>query len=75
MKPAITYLPLGSSALYSPLYSIIDENVKIGKNAKVGQEKEQGKGIAVVGRNVVVGDGATIEGGQIIDKDVAKEGK
>ena len=56
-------------------YSIIDENVKIGKNAKVGQEKEQGKGIAVVGRNVVVGDGATIEGGQIIDKDVAKEGK
>ena len=56
-------------------YSIIDENVCIGNNVKIGQPKEDGKGIAVVGRGVVVEDGATVNGGLIIDKDVMKEGK
>ena len=55
-------------------YSIIDENVHIGKGVRVGCAKSEGKGIAVVGRNVQVGDGTTIEGGKIIDKDLVKEG-
>ena len=56
-------------------YSIIDENVKICQKARVGQPKAEEKGIAVVGRNTVVGKGVVIEGGKIIDKDVIKEGK
>ena len=55
-------------------YSIIDENVNVGKNAQIGQQKTDGKGIAVVGRNTNIGDGVIIEGGQIVDKDIAKEG-
>ena len=56
-------------------YSIIDENVKICKNARIGQVMADGKGIAVVGRNTVVGEDAVVDGGKIIDKDVVKEGK
>ena len=32
------------------------------------------KGIAVLSRNITVQDGATVEGGAIIDKDVLKGG-
>ena len=51
-------------------YSIIDERTVIGKNAKIGDEKESGKGIALIGRDLVVGDNLSVEGGAIIDKDV-----
>ena len=51
-------------------YSILDENVKVSKNAKVGEEKTTDKGIAVIGRNVTVGEGLTVEGGSMIDSDV-----
>ncbi len=54
-------------------YAIIDENVKICKGARVGEPKENGKGIAVVGRNTKVYEGAIVEGGKIVDKDVVKE--
>ena len=56
-------------------YSIIDENVKICQNARIGQVMADGKGIAVVGRNTIVGEDAVVAGGKIIDKDVVKEGK
>lgn len=56
-------------------YSIIDENVSISKNARVGQPKTDNKGIAVIGRNTVIGKDAIVEGGKIIDKDVVKEDK
>ncbi len=56
-------------------YSIIDEMVNIGNGAKVGEPIDSGKGIAVLGRNIEVADGATIEGGLIIDKSVSKEDK
>ena len=56
-------------------YSIIDENVKICQNARIGQVMADGKGIAVVGRNTIVGEDAVVAGGKIIDKDVIKEGK
>ena len=51
-------------------YSIIDENTVISKNAKIGEPKESGKGIALLGRNITIGEGVSIAGGEIIDKDV-----
>lgn len=56
-------------------YSIIDENTCIGKNVKVGEVKDNKKGIAVLGRNVTVEDGCVIEGGAMIDQNVTKEAK
>ena len=51
-------------------YAIIDENVTIGSGAIIGEKKEDGKGIALVGRGVNIPDGAKIEGGAIIDNNV-----
>ena len=56
-------------------YSIIDENTVVGKNARIGCEKDKGKGIAVLSRNISVGDGVVIDGGAMIDKDVVKGDK
>ncbi len=56
-------------------YSIIDENTIIGKGAKVGEPKDSGKGIALLGRNIRIDDGASVEGGKIVDKDVVKGDK
>ena len=55
-------------------YSIIDENTVICANAKVGEPKESNKGIAVVGRNLIVVSDAVVEGGAMIDKDVSNGG-
>lgn len=49
--------------------AIIDENVTVEKNARVGKENDEHK-IAVLGRDVVVGEGATVEAGEIVDKNV-----
>ncbi len=49
--------------------SIIDENVSIGENAKVGKVNDE-KLISVIGRDVVVSDGATVKAGDIIDKNI-----
>ena len=58
-------------------YSIIDEEVTIGKNAVVGEviekaSKLEGKtsGITVLGRGITVGDGKSVPAGEIIDKNV-----
>ena len=58
-------------------YSIIDEEVTIGKNAVVGDviekaSKLEGKtsGITVLGRGIIVGDGKSVPAGEIIDKNV-----
>lgn len=56
-------------------YSIIDENTVVGKNARVGSAKINGSDITVLGRNIKVGEGAVIEGGAMIDKDVCAESK
>ena len=56
-------------------YSIIDENVIIGKNSVVGECECAGKGIAVVGRNSILPDGAVVAGGEIIEKELVKGGK
>lgn len=54
-------------------YSIIDENVKVGDGAKIGEPKNLGKGITVLGRNLTVSDKVTVSGGKIIDKDVKED--
>lgn len=56
-------------------YSIIDENTVIKKGSKIGEPKENGKGIAVLNRNIVVEENSVIEGGAMIDKDVSKGDK
>lgn len=53
-------------------YAIIDEKITVGKNAVIGEPESSGKGIAVLGREITVEDGATVEGGKIIDKNVYK---
>ena len=53
-------------------YAIIDEKITVGKNAVIGETQSSGKGIAVLGREITVEDGATVEGGKIIDKNVYK---
>lgn len=54
-------------------YSIVDENVKVGDGAKIGEPKNLGKGITVLGRNLTVSDKVTVSGGKIIDKDVKED--
>ena len=56
-------------------YAIVDENTFIGKNVKIGEEKSAGKGIAVIGRELSVGDNVTVEGGAMIEKSLTKEDK
>lgn len=58
-------------------YSIIDEEVTVGKNSVVGAEKTEackveGKtsGITVLGRGISVTDGKKVTAGEIVDKDV-----
>ncbi len=51
-------------------YSIIDEGVNIGKDAIIGEVKESGKGITVLGRNIEVGAGVKVSGGKILDSNV-----
>ena len=55
-------------------YSIIDEDVTVGTNAVVGEDKATAKGIAVLGRGIAVGKGASVAAGNIVDKDI-KEGE
>ena len=49
-------------------YSIIDTNVEIGAGAVVGAAKERAKGITVIGEDVKVTNGATVEDGAIISE-------
>lgn len=51
-------------------YSIIDEDVIVGENAAVGEARETAKGIAVLGRNVLIGKDAKISAGAMIDKNI-----
>ena len=47
-------------------YAILDENVTVGKNAAIGEDRASAAGIAVVGADVVVPDGAVIAAGAMI---------
>ena len=56
-------------------YAIIDEDVTVSRGAVIGEERTSKKGIAVLGRNIVVEEGASLPGGNIVDKNVLKGGK
>ncbi len=56
-------------------YSIIDVNTNIGANVTIGKDGEKNGKITVLGRNITVEDGATIECGAMVDSAVKKEGK
>ena len=49
-------------------YSIIDTGVEIGAGATVGAARESAKGITVIGEDVKVSSGATVEDGAIISE-------
>ncbi len=51
-------------------YSIIDENVSVGRNAKIGVEKDPNAEIVVLGRGITVADGASVTEGQKHEKDI-----
>lgn len=56
-------------------YSIIDEGAIINKNAKIGESQDSNKGITLIGRNIIIGEDVVINGGDMVDKDILKEGK
>ncbi len=57
-------------------YAIIDEKTKIGKGAKIGGVLDgKKKKITLLGRNILVYDGAEVEVGQIVDQDIVGEEK
>ena len=51
-------------------YSIIDENVTVGNQAKIGVNKDPDAEIVVLGRGITVGDGVVVSEGQKHEKDV-----
>ena len=51
-------------------YSIIDENVTVGKNAVIGVEKDPTAEIVVLGRGLTVADGVVVSKGQKHEKDI-----
>ena len=51
-------------------YSIIDENVTVGKNAVVGVDRNAKAEIVVLGRDLTVGDGVKVLSGQKHEKDI-----
>ncbi len=54
-------------------YSIIDEHVTVEEGAIVGKDKKEGAGIAVLGRDITIARGVTVDGGKILDKDYKGE--
>ena len=51
-------------------YSIIDENVTVGKNAVIGVGKDENAEIVVLGRGLTVADNVTVREGQKHEKDI-----
>ena len=51
-------------------YSIIDENVTVGKNAVIGVKKDENAEIVVLGRGLTVADNVTVSEGQKYEKDI-----
>ncbi|MBP3395933.1 MAG: glucose-1-phosphate adenylyltransferase [Clostridia bacterium] len=49
-------------------YAIVDRGVKVGRGAVIGKQKDEAKGIAVIGEGVQIVDGAVIEDGAMISE-------
>ena len=47
-------------------YSIVATGVTIGKNAVIGEDKATAKGIAVIGEDITIDDGAKVEAGAMV---------
>ena len=47
-------------------YSILDSDVKVGKDARIGKARQEAEGITVIGADNVVGDGEVIADNQMI---------
>ena len=61
-------------------FAIVAENTVIGKNAKVGQRPEEVEnrdnwGIAVIGENTHIAEGAVIKAKEMIDSETEVSGK
>jgi ADP-glucose pyrophosphorylase len=54
-------------------YSIIDSNVSIGKDAKVGAPKDNADGIAVVGGDLEIPEGMKVAGGLMVNQSKLEE--
>lgn len=55
-------------------YSIIDENVVVGCNSKIGEEREAASGITVIAKDVEIADGVVIPANQMIDMNITTVG-
>ena len=51
-------------------YAIIDENVLVGKGAKVGEKCDGELKVSVLGRDITVSEGKQVKAGDIIDENV-----
>jgi len=51
-------------------YAIIDENVSVGCNAKIGDNRETGAGITVIAKDVQISDGVVVPANEMIDSDI-----
>lgn len=51
-------------------YSILDENVKVGRDASVGEDRESASDIAVIGADVVVAAGTVVPAGAMISEKI-----
>ncbi len=49
------------------LYSIIDGDTEIGAGAKVGEVKESGKGITLIGSDLIIPPGASVPAGEMVN--------
>ena len=58
-------------------YAIIDNDVTVGKDCKIGASRKNANGIAVIGEDISVPDGTVVKDGAMISKasDLDKEGK
>ena len=57
------------------LYSILDEEVVVGENCIVGNDKEKSKDVSVIGASTVLPEGYIIEEGKIVSSEDMKGGK
>ena len=56
------------------LYSILDEEVTVGENCIIGNDKENAKDVSVVGAGANLPDGFAVEEGKIVSSDDIKGG-
>ena len=51
-------------------YAILDSNVAVGENARIGESIQDATGIAVVASGVAIGEKTVVESGKMVTEDV-----